>query len=59
MNGRYSNAQNSSQLKDSIFMELDKGEESVKQHQEWDNDKQTIDHLAVMDVKDVEEDLNG
>ena len=40
-------------------MELDIGEESVKQHQEWDNDKQTIDHLAVMDVKDVEEDLNG
>ena len=40
-------------------MELDIVDESVKKHQEWDNDKQTIDHLAVMDVKDVEEDLNG
>ena len=59
MNGRYPNAQNSSQLKESIFMELDIVDESVKKHQEWDNDKQTIDHLAVMDVKDVEEDLNG
>ena len=59
MNEGYVPGQKNTQLKNSIFMEANKRVESVKQHQELDNDKQTIDHLTVMDLKDVDEDLNG
>ena len=40
-------------------MEGDKRGERVTRHQELDNDKQTTNHLMVMEVRDFDEDFNG
>ena len=38
-------------------MEADKRGSSVKQHQHTDNDKQTMNPLTMMEVKDIDEEL--
>ena len=55
----YIDGPKSSQFKKSIFMEEDKRGERVTRHQELDNDKQTTNHLTVMEVRDFDEDFNG
>ena len=41
-----------------MFMKEDKRGERVTRHQELDNDKQTTNHLTLMEVRDFEEDFN-
>ena len=39
-------------------MEADKRGKSVQQHQQLDNDKQTMSPLTTMEVKDIDEELS-